>query len=253
MQLHFEAAGQGEPLIILHGLFGSLENWRPMSKRLAEHFKVFALDQRNHGRSPHSFQMDYALMAEDVRDFLTAQSLKDACVLGHSMGGKTAMQLALSHPDLVRKLVIADMAPQRGFGRHEKMIEGLRALDLARFETRKEIENALAPAVPDLSTRQFLLKNIARKTEGGFSWKIGLEEIHQNYGRLTEAIDSSAPFAKPALFIRGETSDYLLEGDWPSIQRLFPQAALRTIPGVGHLVHVENEQAFYELVTQFLR
>ena len=251
MRLHFEAAGHGEPLIILHGLFGSLENWRPMSRRLAEHFKVFALDQRNHGQSPHSFQMDYPLMAEDAQHFLTAQGFGDTYLLGHSMGGKTAMQLALSHPDSVRKLVVVDMAPRQGLGRHERIIEGMRSLDLPRFQTRKDIENALAPAVPDLSTPQFLLKNIARGSEGGFSWKLGLEEIHLNYGRLTQAIESSTPFSKPALFIRGETSDYLLDDDWPVIQRFFPQAVLRTIPGAGHLVHVEKPQAFYELVTEF--
>jgi len=139
MELHFEVAGEGEPLVILHGLFGSLENWRPMSKRLAQHFKVFALDQRNHGQSPHSFEMDYLLMAKDVRDFLGAQALTDCFVLGHSMGGKTAMQLALSYPGSVRKLVVADMSPRADSGRHETIIAGMRSLDLPRYQTRKEM------------------------------------------------------------------------------------------------------------------
>src|SRR3954470_4746673 len=128
MELHFEAAGQGEPLIILHGLFGSLENWRPMTRRLSLHFRVFAVDLRNHGRSPHNVQMDYTLMAGDVRDFLIAQGLNSACVLGHSMGGKTAMQLALLHPDAVRRLVVVDMAPRGDFGRHDLMISAMRSL-----------------------------------------------------------------------------------------------------------------------------
>jgi len=251
MELHFEVAGQGEPLVILHGLFGSLENWRPMSKRLAQHFRVFALDQRNHGLSPHSFEMDYLLMAKDVRDFLGAQGLNDCMVLGHSMGGKTAMQLALSYPGSVRKLVVADMSPRADAGRHEKIIAAMRSLDLPRYETRKEIETSLGTAVPDLSTRRFLLKNVARRPVGGFSWKVGLEQIHQNYPNLTKAIDGEAPFTKPALFIRGEESDYLTQADWPSILRLFPKAALQTIPGAGHLVHVENPEAFFTTVVNF--
>ena len=251
MELHFEVAGHGEPLVILHGLFGSLENWRPMSKRLAQHFKVFALDQRNHGQSPHSLEMDYLLMARDVRDVLGVHALNDSFVLGHSMGGKTAMQLALSYPGLVRKLVVVDMSPRGDSGRHETMIAGMRSLDLPRYQSRKEIETALATAVPDLSTRQFLLKNVARRPVGGFSWKIGLEEIHQNYSNLTKAIDYTAPFTKPAVFIRGETSDYLTQADWPLILRLFPNAALQNIPRAGHLVHVENPDAFFTSVVNF--
>jgi esterase len=252
MELHFEVFGEGEPLVILHGLFGSLENWRPMSKGLSQGFRVFALDQRNHGLSPHSSEMDYFLMAKDVRDFLGAQGLKDCFVLGHSMGGKAAMQLALSYPDSVRKLVVADMSPRGDFGRHETMIAGMRSLDLPRYQTRKEIETALATAVPDLSTRQFLLKNVARRPAGGFSWKIGLEEIHQNYSNLTKAIDDDAPFTKPALFIRGEKSDFLAQADWPLILRLFPKATLQSIPAAGHLVHVENPDAFFSSVVNFL-
>lgn len=253
MQLHFEAGGDGEPLIILHGLFGSLDNWRPMSKRLADHFKVFALDQRNHGQSPHSFEMDYARMAADVQEFITAQGLKDALVLGHSMGAKTAMQLALRHPDSVRELVVVDMAPRRDPGRHTRLIAGMRSLDLSRFQNRKEIEAALEPAVGDLPTRQFLLKNLARQDNGGFCWKIGLEEIYQNYQNLTEAIESTEPYTKAALFIRGEKSDYLRKEDQPDILRLFPKAEFRTVPGAGHLPHVETPETFYDCVTAFLR
>jgi pimeloyl-ACP methyl ester carboxylesterase len=252
MELHFEAVGQGEPLIILHGLFGSLENWRPLAKRLGENFRVFSLDQRNHGQSPHTFEMDYRLMALDVREFICGQGYSDCNVLGHSMGGKTAMQLALLQPELVERLIVVDMAPGLGFARHEPIIKAMRSLDLSQFQTRKDIQDALAPAVPDLSTRQFLLKNITRTSAGVFSWKIGLEQIQQNYHNLTQAIDSSEPFSKPSLFIRGETSDYLRPQDWCCIVKLFPKATLQTVPAAGHLVHVENPDAFYHLVTSFL-
>jgi pimeloyl-ACP methyl ester carboxylesterase len=168
------------------------------------------------------------------------------------MGGKTAMQLALSYPGSVRKLVVADMSPRADSGRHEKIIAGMRSLDLPRYQTRKKIETALGTAVPHLSTRQFLLKNVARTPVGGFSWKIGLEEIHQNYSNLTKAIDEDAPFTKPALFIRGEKSDYLTQADWPLILRLFPKAALQSIPAAGHWVHVDNPDPFFTSVLNFL-
>jgi pimeloyl-ACP methyl ester carboxylesterase len=252
MDLHFEVEGQGEPVIILHGLFGSLDNWRSISDKLANRFKVFLLDQRNHGRSPHSDEMDYPLMATDVRRFLERQGLHSAAVLGHSMGGKTGMQLALSYPDKVRKLIVADIAPRAYSPRHQKIIAGMLALDLSRFQTRKEIETALAPAVPELSTRQFLLKNVVRMEGGRFAWRLGLEEIKKNYPRLTEAVEGSPPFDHPSLFIRGANSDYLFEADFSAIHRLFPKAVLQTLEGAGHLLHVESSERFVQWVANFL-
>ncbi|HZR17141.1 MAG TPA: alpha/beta fold hydrolase [Verrucomicrobiae bacterium] len=252
MDLYFEVEGEGEPLIVLHGLFGSLENWRPMSRKLANRFKVFLVDQRNHGRSPHSEEMNYALMAEDVRQLLHRQHLHAAHVLGHSMGGKTAMQLAVLHPENVRKLVVADIAPRVYSPRHQHIIEGMLALDLSRFHSRKEIEAALAPAVPELATRQFLLKNVARLDGGTFGWRLGLEEIGDNYLRLTEPVAGGRPFDKPALFVRGANSDYLTQSDFPAIQCLFPNAVLRSIPEAGHLLHVQNPDFFSRIVAEFL-
>jgi pimeloyl-ACP methyl ester carboxylesterase len=253
MELHFERYGDGDPLILLHGLLGSLDNWRSTSARLGQSFKVFALDQRNHGRSPHSFEMNYDLMAKDVHQFLNHQGLQDAFILGHSMGGKTAMQLALRYPSAVRKLIAVDISPRSYSPRHEKVIKGMLALDLRCFRTRQEIEVALAPAVPDLTIRQFLLMNLERNQAGELVWKIGLEEISRNYTFLREAISSSPPFEKNTLFIRGERSDYLLESDLELIHSLFPQAVLRNVPRAAHLVHTENPSAFEELVVDFLR
>lgn len=252
MQLHFETYGRGEPLVILHGLLGSADNWHSVCSKLAPNLKVFALDQRNHGRSPHSFEMDYVLMAEDVRDFIQTQGLTDAFVMGHSMGGKTAMQLALLHPDLVRKLIVVDMSPRADSPRQRDILARLLSLDLAHFQTRQQMEAALAPAIPDAPTRQFLLKNAVRQGSGGFQWRIGLHQILQNHLRLIEAVSSDCTFAKPALFIRAEKSDYLSEKDFPSIKELFPQGRLETIPGAGHLVHVEKTEAFVRAVLEFL-
>ena len=253
MELHFERYGKGDPLILLHGLMGSLENWRSMSARLGQQFQVFALDQRNHGRSPHSLEMSYDLMAEDVHEFLRDQGLGDAFILGHSMGGKTAMQVALRYPPAVRKLIVVDISPRSYSPKHEKTIAGMLALELSRYRNRKEMEAALAPAVPDLAARQFLLKNLERKPAGGFSWKIGLEGITRNYSHLRENISSRPPFEKATLFIRGELSDYLLESELELIHTLFPKAVLRNVPKAAHLVHTENPDAFEELVVDFLR
>lgn len=251
MDLHFEAYGQGEPLIILHGLLGSADNWHSIASKLASNFKVFTLDLRNHGRSPHSSEMDYSLMARDVYDFIQSRGLRQALVLGHSMGGKTAMQLALLYPTRVRKLVVVDIAPGPYAPRHRAILRAMDSLDLVRYQTRKEMESAFAPAVADLSTRQFLLKNALRQETGGFRWRIGLRQIIQNYPRLAEAVRSERPFEKPTLFIRGEKSDYLLETDFAEIKQLFPRARLQTIPHAGHLVHVQNSAAFLELVSDF--
>lgn len=252
MKLHFETAGQGEPLVILHGLFGSLDNWRSVTAKLVANFRVFLLDQRNHGRSAHTFEMDYSLMAADVVELLQSHGVAAANVLGHSMGGKTAMRLALDYPDAVRKLLVADISPRSYSPRHQRIIDGMLSLELSRFATRKELEAALAPAVADLPTRQFLLKNLMRQSDGRFHWRLGLEELKHNYRRLTEAVHSPAPFLKPALFLRGENSEYLLPADFPEIQRLFPRAVLETIPGAGHLLHVQQTDLFVDRIRQFV-
>lgn len=252
MNLHFESYGQGEPLVILHGLLGSADNWHSIATKLASHFRVYTLDQRNHGHSPHSSEMDYSLLAQDAHDFIKSQGLADALVLGHSMGGKTAMQMALLYPRQVRRLVVVDIAPRGYAPRHWSMLQAMASLDLAHSRTRSELESALAPVVADLSTRQFLLKNAVRTETGHFDWRIGLRQIIQNYSRLTEALNGERPFDKPTLFIRGQKSDFLFESDLPDISRLFPRARLRTIPAAGHLVHVQNAEAFLKVVLEFL-
>jgi pimeloyl-ACP methyl ester carboxylesterase len=252
MQLHFQSYGQGPPLVILHGLLGSLENWQPMSRRLGAHFTVYAVDQRNHGRSPHSHAMTYPLMAADLNEFVEGHRLGNIHLLGHSMGGKTAMQFALLYPGKVRKLVVADIAPRAYSPRHERTLAAMLALPLDSFENRKQMEEALAPDVPDLPTRRFLLKNVMREAGGGFHWKNGLREIHQNCGYLSAALSGGHPFAGPALFLRGEWSDYLRVQDLDLIRTLFPKGDLRTVPQTGHLLHSENPEAFFQMALEFL-
>ncbi len=253
MQLHFKESGQGRAVILLHGLFGSSDNWHPIAQRLAESFHVFAVDQRNHGQSPHSEAMNYQLMAGDLERFLAARGLATAMVIGHSMGGKTAMQFALQFPGRVEKLIVADMAPRAYAPVHGKFFSAQLALDLKSFSTRQQIEDALASEIPDLVLRRFLLKNLGRSSTGEFFWKINLRGVAENYTQLRAPATHPRPFARPALFIRGGKSDYLKPEDEPLIRELFPLAQIQTIAGAGHWVHADAPAEFLRLALDFLR
>ena len=252
MQLHFKETGQGRAVILLHGLFGSSDNWHFITLRLAENFQIFALDQRNHGRSPHHAEMNYPLMAADVDKFMASRGLESALVIGHSMGGKTAMQLALQFPGRVEKLVVADMAPRAYAPAHDKIFAALLALDLPKLQTRQQIENALAPEIPNLLLRRFLLKNLGRNADGGFHWKINLDGLAKNYLKLGEPVASAAPFPKPTLFIRGGNSKYIKAEDEPLIRELFPQSQIQTIEEASHWVHADEPAEFLRLLLDFL-
>ena len=253
MELYYERYGQGHPLIILHGLFGSLENWRTLSKAFAQSFAVFALDQRNHGRSPHSEIFNYQAMTEDVREFIQRHELTTAHILGHSMGGKVAMQFAVTYPDMVNKLVIVDIAPKVYPPGHDDVFAGLYALNLATLRNRQEAEAGLTPHLPDLSLRQFLLKNLEREDSGSFRWRINLDGIHRNYHEMLKTFAVNGQFLKPALFIRGANSGYIHDNDLVTIREIFPAAQLTTTPNSGHWVHAEAPQEFTRIVSGFLQ
>jgi pimeloyl-ACP methyl ester carboxylesterase len=252
MQLYCKEYGQGPAVILLHGLFGSSDNWQTVAARLAGRFHVFAPDQRNHGQSPHSAEMNYPLMAADVDELCAARGLAGASVIGHSMGGKTAMQLALQFPGRVQKLVVADIAPRAYAPAHEPIFAALLALDLSKYQTRSEMEAVLAPEIPNLALRRFLLKNVGRTPAGGGCWKMNLAGLADNYGRLREPIAGPGPFAGPVLFIRGEKSKYILPEDEPMIRQWFPAAELVTIPAAGHWVHADQPEEFMRRLTDFL-
>jgi esterase len=223
-----------------------------MSLKLAQRFQVWAIDQRNHGRSPHSPEMDYRVMAADLAELMAAHGLERAAVLGHSMGGKTAMQFALDFPARVERLIVVDIAPRQYAPQHDQIFAGLLALNPATSQTRTEMETALAPWIPERGLRQFLLKNLTRDAEGHFRWRIGLHEIHQNYTRLGEPVSGQAPSYLPALFVRGEESSYLQDTDLPLIRHLFPKAELCSVPRAGHLVHTDNPEGFQCCLEDFL-
>ncbi len=252
MQLFSKEYGQGRAIVLLHGLFGSSDNWHYVAMQLSEHFRVFPLDLRNHGQSPHSDEMNYPLMAADVVKFLDSKNVEAATIIGHSLGGKTAMQFALQFPERTEKLIVEDMAPRAYASVYENFMVAMLALDLSKYQARQQIEEALAPEIPDLTLRRFLLKNLGRNSEGRFFWKIYLEGIRKNAAALRAPISSSTPFTKPALFVRGEKSDYVRVEDEILIRQLFPHSKIESIAGAGHWVHSEKPEEFMSLVREFL-
>ncbi len=252
MRLHFQSHGHGPPIIVLHGLFGSSDNWLPFARKLSNEFQLIAVDQRNHGRSPHSDHVDYHLMAADLAELMDAQNLPRGHILGNSMGGKTAMQFALSHPSRVEKLIIADMAPHAYPPLHAKIYDALLALDLRNYQNRSQVSDALAPEIPNEALRLFLLKMVGRNPDGSLFWQTNIRALHANSELLRAALPDAAPFTGPALFIRGEKSDYLLDADLPGIRRLFPMSNIRTIANAAHWLHVEAPEPFQKTVREFL-
>ena len=252
MNLHFRALGSGSPLVILHGLLGSLDNWMPVAQKLAAHFSVFLVDLRNHGHSPHAEKFGYDEMAEDLREFLNQQHLEQTHVLGHSMGGKVAMRFAQLHPSMVNKLVVVDIAPRSYPSRYSGLMDAMLAVDLSGFQRRDEVDTALSSTIPDTALRQFLLKNLGRNASGGLFWKPNLKSIRANYDAVRGSFPSHIRCDCPALFIRGEKSNYIQENDVALIHQVFPKAQFETIPGAGHWVHANAPDQVAASVTSFL-
>jgi esterase len=249
--------GDGPPLVILHGLFGSARNWGRIARDLSADFHVYAVDLPNHGDSPWVDKVDYASMAEALAGFLRIHALTGkAAVLGHSMGGKVAMTLALTSSDAIERLIVVDIAPVAyGHARdNTDIIDALLALPLAELTSRKEADTMLAPRLPDPMLRAYLLTNLTREAER-FVWKLNLEGLR----RSIDAIHGFPNFGldvhydRPSLFIAGEKSAYVRATRRPEIQRLFPAARIETVPGAGHWVHAEAPEAVVALVTDFMR
>lgn len=253
MRLAYTRHGDGPPLIVLHGMLGSSDNWQTLSRTaFSKHFTVYALDQRNHGQSPHRDVMDVSAMAEDVIAFMNDHDLASARLLGHSMGGKTAMHTALTYPDRVDALVVVDIAPKPYPPRHDPIFDALRGLDLAAYDSRTAINDALRPEIPDASVRNFLLKNLKRDESGGYAWQINLDGIYRNYHEINGGLKADGVFDGPTLFVRGGASDYIADEDTETIISFFPEADIITIEEAGHWVHSEKPDAFADVVLDFL-
>ncbi len=251
MKLFFRESGQGKPLIILHGLFGSSDNWFTVAKTFAATHRVFLVDQRNHGQSPHSDDLNYQLLAGDLHQFIQDHGLKSADVIGHSMGGKAAMNFAVKYPDLIEKLVVVDIVPKAYPVHHDRIVAGMKALALDQLSSRNEADAMLAAYVPDADERQFLLKNLVRNTGGGFQWKLNIKAIDEHLKELGEGMQYPGKFEKPTLFVRGARSIYFKPGDEDEIRKVFPRARFVVLE-TGHWVQAEQPVEFARTVLDFL-
>jgi pimeloyl-ACP methyl ester carboxylesterase len=251
MQLNFKKSGTGPPLVILHGLFGSLDNWFSIAKELVEHYTLYLVDQRNHGDSPHSNDWNYGVMVEDLRELLDAEGLDSVYLMGHSMGGKTVMNFAVTYPEPVRKLIVGDIAPRHYPIHHQRILEGLNALNLQTLQSRKEADDQLAAFIPELGIRQFLLKSLGRDANG-FAWKINLPVITEQIEEVGKALEEGTIFDGPTLFLGGANSSYIQQQDLPDINTHFPNSEWVSIPDAGHWLHAEQPEAVVKAIRRFL-
>ncbi|MBL4592239.1 MAG: alpha/beta fold hydrolase [Flavobacteriales bacterium] len=251
MKLNFKKVGEGEPLVILHGLFGSLDNWMTLAKKLGEHFEVFVVDARNHGQSPHSDDFNYDVMADDLYEFLIFHNIVNPIILGHSMGGKTAMQFAMNYPNQLEKLIVVDIAPKSYPVHHTAILNGMLSLNLNIINTRKGADEELSKHIDDLSTRQFLLKNLYWIEKEKLAWRFNLSVINSQIEIIGQGLENVEIFEKPTLFIRGEKSNYITESDFEPIKNIFPNAEIKSM-NTGHWIHVESPVEFLQVLSSFL-
>ncbi len=255
MDLYFNEYGEGFPVIIVHGLLGTSDNWVTVAKKLSDKYSVFNVDVRNHGRSPHLPEMNYPAMAADLKAFLENQWIHKAHLVGHSMGGKLVMQFALDYPDIVEKLVVVDIAPKAYSGGHEHILEALQSIDMNEVTSRKDVETELSKRLDEPeSVIMFLMKNLHfDRVLNKYSWKMNLSAIIDHYSEISGAIESGESFEGSSLFISGSKSRYILTEDEPRIKELFPNAEFKVIDGAGHWVHAEKPEEIFEILKEFLK
>jgi esterase len=252
MDLFCRELGSGTPLVILHGLFGSSDNWMSIARVFAEQYRVIIPDLRNHGQSPHSEDWDNKIMAEDLFELFQKLSLDECYLMGHSMGGKVAMEFALEHEEKVKKLIVVDIAPKSYPIHHQKILEGLNSIDLDNLESRKKADELFAEYVPFFAVRAFLLKNLGRDDDGKFYWKLNLPIITEKIEEIGAPLSEGTKFEKDSMFLRGGKSDYILDEDMELAKSFFPKAKLKTIEGAGHWLHAEKPDEYFKVVSEFL-
>ena len=254
MELFYRHFGSGQPLVILHGIFGISDNWVTIGKRLAEKFSVYIPDQRNHGQSPHSAAFDYHVLAADLEEFLDQHALEDPVIIGHSMGGKVAMRFAMDQPERLHRLVVVDISPRRYPPRpiHQAMLSAMLSVNFDAVRSRSEVASLLEVSVPNPRIRQFILKNLYRPEHGSLAWRPNLNAINEHLADIFEGFDSGIPYDGPALFVAGGRSDYITEEDHSLIRKLFPQASIEVIPEASHWVHADQPDALCALFSRFL-
>ena len=253
MLLHSNILGEGHPFVILHGFLGMSDNWKTLGMQFSEeNFEVHLLDQRNHGHSFHDDAFSYEVMVEDLKHYCDHNHLKDIVLLGHSMGGKTAMLFATMYPELVSKLIIADISPRFYPVHHDSILNGLSALNFEEIKSRGHADKVLSNYVHDLETRQFLLKNLYWKEKGKLALRINIDVLKDEVAEVGEPLPSYATFEKDTLFLRGDRSEYIGVGDESIIKTHFPKATIVTIANAGHWLHAENPTDFFDAVMGFV-
>ena len=253
MHLHSNIIGEGQPFIILHGFLGMGDNWKTLAKQFSGlGFQVHLVDQRNHGRSFHDSEFNYDVLAADLKTYCSHHNLQNIVLLGHSMGGKTAMLFAALYPEIVSKLIVADISPRFYPVHHDAILEGLSSLNFEEITSRKQAEEQLSKYVQDVGTRQFLLKNIYRLSPSVLGLRINLKTLKTNVSEVGEALSSTLNFQKDTLFLRGDKSEYISDQDRPLIKHQFPTAVVKTISNAGHWLHAENPVEFFHNVRVFI-
>lgn len=251
--LHSKILGQGKPLLILHGFLGMSDNWKTLGSQYANRgFEVHLIDQRNHGKSFHSPNFDYEILANDVKIYMERKELPSAIVMGHSMGGKTAMQLATSHPPIVEKLLVADIAPKYYPPHHQEIVSALETLNFDKIGSRSDADQALAQHLSEIGIRQFLLKNLFWKDKSTLAFRFNLDVLKDKMEEIGENVAPNSTYLKPTLFLRGDRSEYIVAMDEPLIKKHFPNSDLVTIRNAGHWLHAENPKDFFEASLNFM-
>lgn len=254
MQLHHKFIGQGFPIVILHGLFGSLDNWMTSAKHLAEAgFMPVLIDLRDHGKSPHSEAINYQIMADDVMQFMEEHWMYEAIIMGHSMGGKVALTLADQYPQVVSKLIVVDISPRKYKEGHSDEFEALFSIDLSKLHSRKEAEEQLKQRLKNIDTIQFFLKNLARNPDNTFQWKFNLPLLYQDYANILDGVTFHGIMNMPTLFLKGSMSPYIQKEDEVFIRQNFSNVAIETISNTGHWVHADAPEDFLKAVLNFIK
>ena len=249
---HVDTGGTGRPLVVLHGLFGSADNWRSHIKRWQESRRVIAVDLRNHGKSPHVAGMSYTAQAADVEALLDRLSVDSCDLLGHSMGGKVAITLARQAPERVARLIVADIAPIAYQHGHDAIFKAMRAVERQPPADRKQADRIMTEFVETPATRQFLATNLIRGANATLVWRVGLDEIEGDYARIVAVPDGEGTYTGPTLVLRGERSDYVEDDALPAVEAVLPEARVETVPDAGHWLHAEQPEAFQTAVANFL-
>jgi pimeloyl-ACP methyl ester carboxylesterase len=251
MLLHHKEIGEGKPLVILHGLFGTSDNWQTHAKKLGEYYRVILVDQRNHGHSPWSEDFTYEHLADDLELLILDLGIDKFTLIGHSMGGKTAMYYSQKYPTRLEKMVIVDIGIKQYPMHHNEIIKGIKSLDLATISSRSTAEQAMIPFVDSYGVRQFLLKNLYWVEKGKLAWRMNVDVLEREMEEILAPIPNIEVWT-PTLFLRGAMSNYILDEDWDAIEEIFPDATLKTIENAGHWVHSEQPDEFIEKVLGFI-